>query len=820
MDIDYTFALDMTQIEIPEQLSDLTYMLPGADTGATAWDFLLQLAERVSILTEVRITAQFDPSLDVDVNEMQVINEYFELTSAELGENNKLTLVCNWIDQTAAIDPATANSICILSGIKLTPKDGAAWDSKDQLSIVNSGEVSYNIYLRASALYSFSSKPANQEKYGLYPYSSSETGYEGGTEKGASFGQTYASFSDEFTLDSTNRNGWYNVDSQLYYYVDNKLIEAGVHGLPSYEDPTIELWYEFDENGACHGKYTGLIEKDGKVMYAMQGELRKGWQSVMDSNGESYFYYFDPYTYAAVGAGDGWITVEGYSYHFIDYKCMEGSVVSTSGGLKYRFAGNWQRNQWFELNGNTYFVKRDYYLAADGLRRVRAIDASGDFYHLFDENGVWQKDYTGLYHVGDDTYYIENGIRGDEPGIVYIDGYYYYFCSTAKAIKNCTYWPTKTNGLIPVGPYVFDEYGRITNPPAVEPEEPDVPVDPVKDGIVSENGVLYYYKDGAIAYCAGLIQLEDGSYIYVRSNGKLATGNYWITTTNDLLPAGLYIFGEDGKMILSEEPEEPDTPVNPDAKNGIYYENGAYYYYVDGSIGYSAGLVLVDGSYYYIRSNGQAAVGNYWVTNSNGLLENGLYTFAADGKMVIDGEEPDTPVEPDEPEVKNGVVNENGILYYYKDGARAYCAGLVELRDDDGVTYYIYVRSNAQLAIGSYWPTNTNGLLPAQSYVFDANGRYYPPVVEEPDEPGESETPDVKNGIVDEDGTLYYYIDGTRAYGAGVVKLSDENGEEFYIYVRSNGQLATGVYWPTTTNGLLECKGYDWGTDGRLYLRY
>jgi hypothetical protein len=82
----------------------------------------------------------------------------------------------------------------------------------------------------------------------------------------------------------------------------------------------------------------------------------------------------------------------------------------------------------------------------------------------------------------------------------------------------------------------------------------------------------------------------------------------------------------------------------------------------------------------------------------------------------------------------------------------------------------------------------------------------------------EPEVPAVKDGIVSENGALYYYENGKIAWGAGVVKMTDENGAEFYIYVRSNGQLATGVYWPTTTNGYLTHKGYDWGTNGRLYL--
>jgi hypothetical protein len=48
--------------------------------------------------------------------------------------------------------------------------------------------------------------------------------------------------------------------------------------------------------------------------------------------------------------------------------------------------------------------------------------------------------------------------------------------------------------------------------------------------------------------------------------------------------------------------------------------------------------------------------------------------------------------------------------------------------------------------------------------------------------------------------------------------LTDENGETYYIYVRSsNKQVVTGKYWITITNGLLEAKSYDFGTDGKYY---
>jgi hypothetical protein len=81
----------------------------------------------------------------------------------------------------------------------------------------------------------------------------------------------------------------------------------------------------------------------------------------------------------------------------------------------------------------------------------------------------------------------------------------------------------------------------------------------------------------------------------------------------------------------------------------------------------------------------------------------------------------------------------------------------------------------------------------------------------DPDEP-------VKNGIYLENGKYYYYVDGVLQKGqVGVVKLTDEEGKTFYIYVCTNGNLATGKYWPTYRNDLLARGEYDWGTDGRYY---
>ena len=184
------------------------------------------------------------------------------------------------------------------------------------------------------------------------------------------------------------------------------------------------------------------------------------------------------------------------------------------------------------------------------------------------------------------------------------------------------------------GQYQFDSDGKMVNPP--EAPDPDDPEPEVKNGIIAENGSLYYYVDGLLTG-AGLIQI-DGSYYYVRtSNGEVVHDRtYWVTATNELLPSGQYQFDSEGKMVNPPESPDPDEPT-PEVKNGIVAENGSLYYYVDGVLT-GAGLIQIDGDYYYVRtSNGEVIHGRtYWVTATNGLLPSAQYTFADDGKMITD----------------------------------------------------------------------------------------------------------------------------------------------------------------------------------------
>ena len=204
----------------------------------------------------------------------------------------------------------------------------------------------------------------------------------------------------------------------------------------------------------------------------------------------------------------------------------------------------------------------------------------------------------GFVEENGEVYYYVNGVLF-YAGLIQIDGDYYYVNSSCKVITNQRYWVSKTNDLLPAAFYNFGADGKMTDAPIPTPT-PDPNPDPgVKNGIVNEDGTLYYYVNGVKTY-AGLIQIDGDYYYYVNSSCKVVTNcRYWISKTNDLLPATFYNFDADGKMTDAPIPTPtPDPDPDPGVKNGIVNEDGTLYYYVNGVKNY-AGLIQIDGDYYY-----------------------------------------------------------------------------------------------------------------------------------------------------------------------------------------------------------------------------
>ena len=323
--------------------------------------------------------------------------------------------------------------------------------------------------------------------------------------------------------------------------------------------------------------------------------------------------------------------------------------------------------RYFKRNGMVTSVET-YVAKTNGLLKAAK--------YTFDAEGRLMK-LEGLHEDlnGNLCYYVD--YVKNYAGLVEVDGSFYYIASNLKSVKNCTYYVTKTNDLKPAGYYTFDADGKMV----------------IKNGLVEENGDLYYYVDGAKT-AAGLIEW-DGNYYYIASNLKAvkdAKHYVFADKANDLKSAGWYWFNADGTMYLE----------------GIREENGTKYYYKDGVKNY-AGLIEISGDYYYVKSDCSVVCNrSYYVTKSNGLMPSATYTFGADGKMVI----------------KNGIYREklgdgNEYLFYYVNNVRQVGTGLVQL--DDGS--YIYVRSGANLAVGSYYVSKTNDLLPKGTYTFGEDGK-------------------------------------------------------------------------------------------------
>ena len=424
-----------------------------------------------------------------------------------------------------------------------------------------------------------------------------------------------------------------------------------------------------------------------------------GWNTAADGSGA---------TYADKGAI---LELTGDMTLYAQWQIWNGWLADETGRQYYK-NGELQRTGWTEIDGETYYLHPETGYAATGIHKLTPKGAAEEARCVFDSKGVFQKNVTGVYDVGADTYWLNSGIIEEEAGLERVirdDGEvnYYYFGEDGKAYKATEetdeYVIEKTNGYgLPAGNrYRFDENGVIVH------------FTGCPNGIywdaVSQH---YYYCVDGVILANGLMKIGEYYYYAKTSTGEFVRNqSYWVTKTNGLLDEGIYNFDNEGRIVFPEKQEK---------KNGIVSENGSLYYYVDGVLT-GAGLIQLDGDYYYVKtSTGEVVHGKfYWVTATNGLLLVGQYAFDETGKMIDPpAVDPDPKPEPD-PEVKNGIVAENGSLYYYVDGVLT-GAGLIQLDGD----YYYVKTSNCEVVHGrSYWVTLTNGLLPAGLYTFGADGK-------------------------------------------------------------------------------------------------
>ena len=492
-----------------------------------------------------------------------------------------------------------------------------------------------------------------------------------------------------------------------------------------------------------------------------------GWNTAADGSGA---------TYADEGAI---LELTGDMTLYAQWQFWNGWFTDVNGKQYYK-DGELQKTGWTEIDGETYYLDTETGYAATGIKTLVPGGATEAARCVFDAEGVFQSDVTGVYSVGNDTYWLNSGIIEEEAGLKRVvkengEVNYYYFAvqknleeregltlsaavkSTVLNGKDC--WLHKTNGLaLPEWGYYFDENGVILH------DE-----DTGKNGILKDNDALYYYVDG-IKAPAGMIKIGD-DYYYANSKGQLIVNQtYYCSRMNGLMKEGTYAFDAEGKLI----PGATD-------KNGIVKDDdGVLRYYVNGKVTY-VGLIEIDGDFYYVRSSGEVVTSCvYWITWTHGLKEAGYYTFDENGKLT------GTP--------KNGIVKEDGVLHYYVNGTLTY-AGLIKIGDD-----YYYVNSKCEVVHDcDYYITWTHDLKPQGKYHFDADGKLT------------GEVAPLKNGIYEEDGSLYFYRNGERTY-AGLIKIGDD-----YYYVNSKCEVVHDCdYYISWTHDLMPQGKYHFDADGKL----
>lgn len=516
-----------------------------------------------------------------------------------------------------------------------------------------------------------------------------------------------------------------------------------------------------DGTGVTYADEGSLINLTEDVTLYAQWQIWDGW--LTDENGK--LYYQDGEIQKL-----GWAEIEGSQY----YLDPETGYAAMNGLFWLPYPEGYAPDQW-DLENNDNYTTYGY---------------DKNSYFIFNADGKFEADINGLYtiaagtpiHSKDGNIYnaeadldvwAKNGELPWHPGLVTDGVDYYYFPTdyledgnTDTMIKDDDYYVTKNNnlswpaewgeGIFSNGTYSFDPDGKML----------------LRDGFTEIGDKTYYYVKGAKTY-AGLIEV-DGDYYYINSSCIMVKDcDYTISKTNGLLPAGTYTFGADGKLIRE------DSTLNGIVKE----EDGTWYYYINGVKTY-AGLIQIDGDYYYVNSNFEVIHDrDYFISKTNGLLPQKTYTFDSEGKLVF----------PDEQ--LNGIVKgEDGVWHYYENGIKTY-AGLIQIGDD-----YYYVNSNFEVIHDrDYYISKTNGLLPQNTYTFDSEGK----LVLHDEE---------LNGIVkEEDGNWYYYVDGVKTY-AGLIEIDGD-----YYYVNSSFHVIHDqTYTISKTNGLMPQGTYEFDSDGKM----
>lgn len=163
------------------------------------------------------------------------------------------------------------------------------------------------------------------------------------------------------------------------------------------------------------------------------------------------------------------------------------------------------------------------------------------------------------------------------------------------------------------------------------------------DLCTDERGRYYYWAGMLMKNC--WVTIGQNRY-FALADGYFAIGLQWVLTPEGDEYAG-FVFDDSGALRKD--------------LSGLYDWDGDTYYVNNGALVEEAGLVYVDGDYYFFPGESYAVKNTgYWVYKTNGILPEGLYYFDSYGRMI------------DPPEIYHTItwiVDETSTEVSYRSGA-------------------------------------------------------------------------------------------------------------------------------------------------------
>ena len=351
--------------------------------------------------------------------------------------------------------------------------------------------------------------------------------------------------------------------------------------------------YYVNKNGTVK-KNTSVIVKGVRYFFGKDGKCTKsykvhtvGWKS----NGKGWWYQKEDGTWPT----NCWYQIDGKKYYF------DGSGYMQTGWLKLG-------NKWYYLSGN-------------GAMVTGWINLGGTWYYLTPDSGVMK---TGWYKVGNNTYfsngsgammtgwlnqggtwYYLNGSGAMQTGWAVVGGAWYYFTPGNGAMKTGwykignTWYFSNASGAMQTGWLnLGGTWYYLTGSGAMA------------QGWANVGGTWYYLTPGSGAMAKGWLNLG-GTWYYLNGSGAMVTG--WLNQGGTW-----YYLNGSGAMIQGWAVIGGSwyyfTPGHGDMRTGWYQDNGKWYY------SYGNGIMAMNtwiDTYYYVGGSGamltNTTIGGYYV---------------------------------------------------------------------------------------------------------------------------------------------------------------------------------------------------------------